>query len=325
MFNRPFHEQRAPGSTFKMVTAVAGLEYGVVTPNTRIFDNFIFTKAGGQARCNSRHGNVNMELAISCSCNYYFYEVAHRLGNAAENTMLQGIGRLNRYMVLFGMGSPTGVEISDIYNRLNSGLPEGIFPISSPEYRLFLNQNQGRRIIGWSGADTIRTAIGQADNSITSSVMAKYTATLASGGVRYRMHFLSHIQSYDGTVLRRTEPVVEDIVPMSRQTVNAVHRGMLACTSSPRGTGFHIFRDFPVQVAGKTGTAQEGNWPNHSSFSAFAPYDNPAVAVYVLLPGSVQSHVRAPAALVARDILAVYFKLDSEIQRPQGLNILVLN
>jgi len=324
MFNRPFHEQRAPGSTFKMITAAAGLEYNVISPSTRIFDNFTFTKAGlPHARCNARHSHVNAEQAIMVSCNYYFYEVAHRLGNSADGTMLQGISRLNEYMLYFGLGAPTGVEISDVYVRLNAGLPDGVYPISSPGYNAHRNQN--RRSTGWSGGDTIRTAIGQHENEVTAAIMAKYTATLASGGIRYRMSFLSHITKYDGNIITRREPEVEVIVPMSQSTINIIHRGMLGCTSTSGGTALSIFRGLPVRVAGKTGTAQEALWPNHSSFSAFAPYDNPDVALYVLMPGSIQSIVRAPAAVVAREIFEVYFRLNSQPQRPLGFISLVLN
>ncbi|MCL2702212.1 MAG: penicillin-binding transpeptidase domain-containing protein [Defluviitaleaceae bacterium] len=319
MFNRAFQELRAVGSTFKMLTTVAVLENEVVRPNTRIFDEFTFTSAGlPHARCNTRHGSVNAEEAIMVSCNYYYYETSFRLGNSRSGNMLEGIWKLNEYMSYFGLGHPTGVEIFCEFDRLFERLPHGLLPISSPEYRL----HRGRG--GWSDGETIRTAIGQSENALTCAVMAKYTATIASGGVRYEMHFLSHVEAYDGSLVSRRTPVIEDIVPMSESTLNTVRRGMLGVTANSRGTAHRVFRDLPIQVAGKTGTAQEEGWPNHMSFSAFAPYDDPAIALYVLVPGGYRSSSDNPAAVVARDVIEAYFKLDAEPQRPVKDNTLVM-
>jgi penicillin-binding protein 2 len=253
------------------------------------------------------------------SCNYYFYEAVYRLGNTASGTMLEGIRKLNEYMIYFGLGSPTGVEIFDTYSGLLARAPEGVFPIASPDYRQFVSSGR------WTDGATLHTAIGQGDNTVTSSVMAKYTATLASGGIRYQMHFQDRVETFDGQLVSQFTPVIEEVVPMSESTLNVIQKGMLAATSNSRGTAFRVFRDFPIQVAGKTGTAQEDGWPNHSSFAAYAPYDNPTIALFVLMPGSIQNSIPAPAAVVARDALEAYFRLNTEPQKPIGENTLIRN
>jgi penicillin-binding protein 2 len=316
--NRPFSEQRAVGSTFKMLTAVAGLENRVITPTTRFFCERTFRRGGHTLGCTGHHSNISVERAITVSCNVFFYETAFRLGNTGDGTMLQGINRLNEYMLYFGFGSPTGVEIYDVFNSLTANLPPGVNAIPSPAFR----QHRGR--LPWMDGDTLQLAIGQADLNATPALMAKYTATLASRGVRYQMHFLSHITQFDGTEVARFEPVIEQIVPMSGLTVNTVLNGMLNASMSSSGTAFRVFEGFPVQVAGKTGTAQEARWANHSTFAAFAPFSNPQIAVYVSLPGSVQNTVRSPAAVVARDIFEVYFRIDSQPQRPNDENVLIM-
>ena len=319
MLNRAFVERRPPGSTFKMITATAAMENGFIGSGGRIACRFTFNRVGRPyAHCHSRHGTSNnVEEAIAISCNYFFYELQFRMGNARDGTSLEGIGLLNQYMIYFGLGQPTGVEIFDIFASINAqGM--GALPISSPEYRA---RRQGSR---WTDGDSIRTAIGQADNSLTAASMAKFTATLANGGYRYQMHFLSHIETVNQAPVRRFEPVLEAVAPMSTSTVNTIHRGMLLTTTGSRGTARSMFAGFPVQVAGKTGTAQEAGWPNHTAFSAFAPFDDPSVAIYVMMPGSAQSSISAPAARVARDALAVYFHLDTVPQRPDRVGEFVM-
>lgn len=317
MFNRAFQEMRAVGSTFKMITAVTGLENGVISTSTTITDEFYYTKAGNPpAKCTARHGSPTVVEALGKSCNYFFYETAYRLGNTKSGNMRDGIDKLTEYMVYFGLGSATGVEISEVFDYQYDKLPEGTLPISSPDYKMY---TKGLR---WSDGDTIRTAIGQSENNLTCATMAKYAATLATGGVRYQMHFLDRIVAYNGTVVSQFTPVVEETVPMKESTINAVHKGMLAVTTSSYGTGSKIFKDFPIQVAGKTGTAQQTNWYNHTSFAGFAPYDNPQIAIYVLMPGSYQTTIASPAAVVARDVLAAYFRLDATPQQPEQVNAL---
>jgi penicillin-binding protein 2 len=286
-----------------MLTAVSVLENNIVTPQTRIFDSFIFQRDGIVfSRCNMRHGYVNVVDAIAVSCNYFFFETSYSLG----------IRALNETMVEFGLGQPTGVEIFDINRQLQRTLPPGLIPIASPQFRM--HQRSGR----WFTGDTIHVSIGQGDNTLTAAEMARFTAIFATGGDRYQMHFKSHITAHDGTVLSRFTPVVEHTVPMLDTTVDAIRRGMLQATEGHRGTAIGIFRNFPIQVAGKTGTTQEAGWPNHSSFAAYAPFENPEIALYIVLPGSAQTTISQPAARMAVEILSVYFGLDTDVWADAG-------
>ncbi|MDR1704353.1 MAG: hypothetical protein LBS19_06670 [Clostridiales bacterium] len=321
MLNRPFQDRQAVGSTFKMITAVTGLENGIITPATRIRDEVTFTKAGlPYARCTSNHGSINVVDALAVSCNYFFYETEYRMGNTRDGNMLEGIAMLNEYMEYFGLASLTGVEIEEAYDT--SSLSAGVLPISSPAYRPFTrNANEI-----WSDGDNIRTAIGQADNELNCGQMAKYTAALATGGERYQMHFLDKVLSADGVLVDQFEPVIEETVPMSAVTLETIRKGMLAVTAGAKGTARGVFDGFPIEVGGKTGTAQISDAvPNHTTFAAFAPYDIPEVAVYVLLPHSYQYTVAAPAAVIGRDALSIYFRLDAEPQKMEKDNTLVMN
>ena len=202
MVNRPFSEPRAPGSTFKMITATAGLQEGIISPNTGIYDKGTFKDAGRPyARCwigsgSGSHGNVNVSEALEVSCNYFFYTVAYRMNKGAGD--LSGINTLNKYMEAFGLNSPTGVEISELYDSMSQ------YPthISSPEYKKYITQQRDADAkesdYKWSAGDTIRTAIGQSYNNYTSALMSKYVATLANGGTRYSMHFLNKVTNNDG-------------------------------------------------------------------------------------------------------------------------------
>jgi len=310
MMNRPFQERRAVGSTFKMITAAAALEHGAVSRTATINCTHRFYRGGVFfARCNATHHRLNITQAIMVSCNYFFYEVALRMG----------INALNDYMVYFGLGQPTGVEVFDVNTTLGNRLPAGVYPISSPAHRLAL---RGER---WFDGDTAATAIGQGDNRLTAAEMARYTKTVATGGYRYQMHFLHQVRDRDGSVTLQHEPVLEVIVPMSAATVEILHNGMRDATHDPwRGTARRVFQGFPITIGGKTGTTQEAGWPNHTAFSAFAPFDNPSIAVYVTIPGSAQQTVGTPAALVTRDVFEIYFRLREEPQRPAEVNTLVV-
>lgn len=176
-----------------MITATAGLQEGIISPNTGIYDKGTFKDAGRPyARCwigsgSGSHGNVNVSEALEVSCNYFFYTVAYRMNKGAGD--LSGINTLNKYMEAFGLNSPTGVEISELYDSMSQ------YPthISSPEYKKYITQQRDADAkesdYKWSAGDTIRTAIGQSYNNYTSALMSKYVATLANGGTRYSMHF----------------------------------------------------------------------------------------------------------------------------------------
>lgn len=307
MVNRPFMEPRAPGSTFKMITAVTGLEKGVITPTSTIYDETTFKKAGlPYSRCWSSHshGALNVSSALEVSCNYFFFETAYRLGNSKSKNLLDGIHALNYYMREFGLDERSGVEIGELYDFSE----EGISNISSPEYKLKNGQKSK-----WYDGDTIRTAIGQAKNNYTAANMAKYINTLASGGKRFQLHLTKEIKDENGNSIEKTYPKLEKTVEIQKKNLDAVYKGMLLVTEGNRGTGRSAFNKFPIRVAGKTGTAQENNnRPDHTSFGGFAPFENPRIAIYVVVPFGDTKLMIAPASQIARDVIKEYFQLDRQ-------------
>lgn len=312
LVNRPLMQKKAPGSTLKMVTAVAALETGIITPEQTIKDEGLFTKAGTPyARCmiyslsGSTHGYVNVSHALEVSCNYFFYDVSYMLGGETDDpTSLKGITILDEYYDAFGLNSPTGMEIGENPPSMASpSYKEEIMKWQNPE----ATPSQTR----WTSGDTIRAAIGQSVNSFSAASMNKYIATLANGGTRYKMHLIDKVKTSDGSVTQQTEEVVENIMEIDRENLDAVYEGMRLVTQGSKGTLRNVFKDFPIDVAAKSGTAEENkNNSSHSWFVGFAPYDNPQIAVTVMIPfGDVSG---SPAAVTARNIIGEYMGLNYE-------------
>ena len=313
MVNRPYQEPRAPGSTFKMITATAALETGTVSPNTTIYDKGTFKDAGKPyARCwigsgSGSHGSVNVSHALEVSCNYYFYTVAYKMGS-------DSITKLNNYMRAFGLDSPTGVEIYELYNSMTN------YPthISSPEYKEYVTkqryENPSSSDLKWTSGDTIRTAIGQSYNNYTSSLLSKYVATLANGGTRYKNHFMAKITDPDGKSIEEYKEVVEDKVELKKSTLDAIYKGMYLVTTGSKGTLRHSFADYPINVAAKSGTAQESSKRSeHTIFVAFAPYESPQISISVLIPYGNNS-ATAPAPTVAKAVISEYMQLNTTVE-----------
>lgn len=323
---RAFSERRAPGSTFKMITAIAGLEEGYITPFSKIYDNLIFTKASyPYARCwsTASHGNISIATALEVSCNYFFYELSYSMGNSTTGNTLNSIETLNKYMIAFGLNDRTGAEIKEYRDYVDID-----YVISSPEYKKYLVETQYSDPVqsqyNWYDGDTIRTAIGQFQNNYTPAVMAKYIATLANGGTRYSLHFLKEIIDQSGEIKETYEPIVEEELNISETTLNTIYEGMLNVTTGSRGTARSIFYDFPIEVAGKTGTAQESaTRPDHQSFAGFAPYDDPEIAIYVLVPWGTTASMGSPTSIIAREVLYSYFGYNAESTYTHENDVLV--
>jgi len=325
MLNRPFVEARAPGSTFKMITAAASLEAGVITPTSTIFDRVAFTRAGRPAaHCMSRagHGSINVVQAIAVSCNYFFFETAFRLGN----NPLQRIEVLNRYMEFFGLNERTGVEIGELADRFNREITPNI--MASPSFKAFthLSRNEfaPRSQWDWFDGDTIRVAIGQSYNNYSSAMMARYIAQIANNGVRLPLHMIDSIRSYTGDIVMQTTPMPDDTgMVISDSTWEAIQQGMLQTTEG-RGTAINHFRGFPIQVAGKTGTAEQiGTRLSHTSFGGYAPFEDPQIAVYVTIPFGETSVMPAVSTLIARDVIYAFLMPETAIERPISVNAIM--
>ena len=310
LVNRPLMQKKAPGSTLKMVTAIAGLETGVIEPDTEIRDLGVFKDAGTPyANCliyslnGSTHGYVNVSEALEVSCNYFFYQVGYLLGGETDNPRsLKGITILDEYYDAFGLNSPTGVEIGE-------SAPSMASPSYKEEVIKWQNPEATSSQIAWTSGDTIRAAIGQSVNSFSAASMNKYVATLANGGTRYKMHLLDKVKSSDGTVTEEVEEVVENVLDIDPENLEAVYEGMLLVTQGSKGTLRTVFKDFPIDVAAKSGTAEENkNLSSHVWFVGFAPYEDPQIAVTVMIPfGDVTG---SPAAVVARNVIGEYMGLN---------------
>ena len=328
LINRPFSEPNAPGSTFKMITALAALEAGAINTSTLIRDNTTFTSAGvPYLRCwsPSSHGLIDVASALEVSCNYFFCESAYRMGNSKNAGTYTAISGMNALMRDFGLDQRTGVEIGELYdNNFYRELP---IRMSSPEYkeRIALSRNPGtpRSELIWYDGDTVQTSIGQGSNAYTSATMAKYIATLATGGERMKLHLLGERQTYDGQLIEKTLPTVEKVVEIQPQNWDIVYRGMEQVITGPRGTARAAFAGLPVTVSGKTGTAEEAGGPSHSSFGGFAPSENPEIAIYVSIPRGDTRVTLAPSSLVARRVIEEYMGLNNEPEKEFQKNMLV--
>ena len=275
MFNRATQGTYAPGSTFKMCTAVAALESGIITPSSIIQDRGIYTYyRDPQPMCwvyrqgGSTHGRINVTQAITVSCNYFFYEVGR----------LTGIRTLDSYASQFGLGQSTGIEIGD-----SSGV------LASPEWADSHNQE-------WTDGQTITAAIGQSYNLFTPLQLANYIATLVGGGEHYQAHLLKNVKEYDNSRLLYVyddEPL--NTVEMSGSTVEAVTKGMHELTVSG-GVAF-AFRDCVVSAGAKTGSAQVGTDIANGVFVAYAPYDDPEIAVAIVIEKGGSGAALATAAV----------------------------
>ena len=322
MINRAFVEARAPGSTFKMFTAVAGLEMGVITPTSRISDRVTFTRAGRpHVRCWGSHGSITVSQAIGISCNYFFFETAFRLGSNQH----QRIEGLNKFMEFFGLNERTGVEIGELADRFNRQRTADI--MSSPALKQYIhlsrNEFAPRTQWDWFDGDTVRTAIGQGYNNYSAAMLARSMAQIANRGERLPLHLVDTITNYRGDIVHQAVPVFDDTgIETSESTWDAIHRGMIATTEG-WGTAPAQFRGFPIRVAGKTGTAEEVTGrPAHSSFGAFAPYEDPQIAIYVTVPFGSTRALGQVATQISRDVIYAFLMPEVVIEHPLAVNTL---
>ncbi|WP_294292126.1 penicillin-binding transpeptidase domain-containing protein [Pseudobutyrivibrio sp.] len=274
LYNYATQQRTAPGSTFKIVSSTAGLAEGVIDTTSEITDLGQFTKVSNNPKCwiyPSNHGSINVSEAIRDSCNYFFYEVGWRLaGGDGAYDDVTGIKKITEYASLFGLDETTGVEIEE-----NS-------PHIATEY-------------------PVMAAIGQSDNNFTTVGLARYATAIASKGTVYNLTLLDSVKDSEGNVIKDYKPSVRNQVDvLNNAQWDAVHYGMrMVCES------LSSFDGFSVEVAGKTGTAQQvSNRPNHALFIGFAPYNNPEVSIATRIAYGYTSH---NAAEVSKDILAYYF------------------
>lgn len=279
MFNRIVQSGYPPGSTFKMVTAIAALEEGIVTPKTFFSCHGVFYLGGNRFRCwyEKGHGVVNMEYAITQSCDVYFYNVAWRLG----------INKLAKYGRLFGFGELTGIDLP--------GEKPGVMPTTD-----YFDRRYGRD--NWKAGTVVNLGIGQGEVLVTPIQLANYCVMLANHGIYTRPHMVRYVEDDEG-IHKVSYPVNQ--VPVNREYIDLMRQAMWTVVHSYAGTGKQAAVK-GVTVAGKTGTAQNVHGNYHGWFVGFAPFQDPEIAVAVLMEnGGEGSDVAAP--MCAR-VMSYYFR-----------------
>lgn len=280
-YNNATQQKTAPGSTFKMVTATAGLTEGVITTSTLIQDKGKFERVEDGPKCwiypGSTHGKINVSEALRDSCNYFFYELGWLFSQVGENYVESaGIKTLQKYAQMYGLDEKTGIETVE----------------STPEI---------------ADAYPITAAIGQSNHNYTTIALSRYVTAVANSGTVYEYTLLKKLTDTEGHVLETYTPGIRnEMTEISQSTWDAIHLGNRMVVEN-----LDAFDDFGViQVAGKTGTAQQiQSRPNHALFVGYAPYQNPKVSIATRIAYGYTSH---NAADVSADILKYYFGLESE-------------
>lgn len=287
LFNRALSGLYAPGSTFKIGVAAAALTEGIITPKTIINDKGVYdfystyTPACwiyNQSR--STHGPINVTTAIQVSCNYFFYEVGRLLT----------IEAMNKYDRAFGLGVPTGIELSE-----RTGI------LAGPDYR---NENG---LGAWNPGDTLSAAIGQAENVFTPLQISVYMSSILNNGVRMKTHLLHKVEAFHtGEVLTTFTPQQMDGITLGEGVRDVVMDAMKSVTEN--GSAARVFRNYPIEMGGKTGTAQVLETKSDNAiFTAFAPFDNPEIVVTCVIEQGANG---TDAGYAVRDVFDQYFGIN---------------
>lgn len=289
LYNRATQTRTAPGSTFKMLSAITGLEEGYLTPGRTITDLGEFKKITPSPKCwryPGNHGSINVSQALEYSCNYFFYEVGYELSIDEHGGFSSdlGLSKFKKYGAQLGLTTKSGVEIEE----------------NEP---LFSTDN------------SVRSAIGQGSNSFANIQLARYVNTVANSGHNYQLTLLNKVIDTDGNLIKQYEPTLTNTTNFSQSTWDAVHYGMRLVITG--GTAKATFNGFQINVAGKSGTAQENKLrSNHSVFVAYAPYENPEIALSVLIPNGESSGYTAE---VVRDTIKYYYGLTTDEELYGGI------
>ena len=279
LFNNATQAQKAPGSTFKPIMAVAALEEGVIGLTDTVDCTGRYTEITPNIRCwiyPGRHDELNVEQAIQNSCNVFFAEMAHRLSTDENGNYSpeRGIEMIRKYASMFGLDETTGIEIAENSPQMTTENPES-------------------------------SAIGQGTNAYSNVQLSRYISAVANKGTVFKLSLLDKMTDSQGNLIEDFTPAVRSQIDIQDSTWNAVHTGMRRVISD--GSASKIFNDLEVPIAGKTGTAEEvknGHTINHAFFVSFAPYDDPEIAVTVNIPYGYSS---SNAATAAKSIYRFYY------------------
>lgn len=299
LINRTMQSAYAPGSIFKMVPAIAGLETGKITKDEQIECAGIYP-GGYKPKCwyyttyGRGHGYLTVSQAIQKSCNCYFYEVGTRIG----------IDNIEKYATYFGLGQKTNIELPGEISGTLAGK------------KLYEKLDEA-----WYYGNTLSAVIGQAENNFTPIQMARYIAMLTNGGKKLDLTIIKDIINNQGESIKTEEvkdyinkrlgieKTSEENLNIQKENLKTVLEGMQSVTEEG-GTAYSVFKDFPIQVGGKTGSAEAGNDKTNAWFVGFAPYKNPEIAVVVLVENGAHGYYSAE---VTKEIMEAYFGLNEEI------------
>lgn len=278
LYNYATQQKTAPGSTFKMVSATAGLSEGVIDLETEITCQGVYygLGSGDQPHCwvyPGGHGSLNVTGAITNSCNVFFYEVGRRLAteDSGSYDSNAGVAKLTEYANMYGLGDKTGIEIEEAQGSIST-------------------------------EDAIRTAIGQGSNNFTTVELARYVTTVANSGTCYNLTLIDRTEDSEGNLIEDHQATIRNVISMDDTYWDAIHEGMRGVVEQKT-----YFDELPVTVAGKTGTAQQSNEHlNHALFVCYAPYDNPRIAVACRVANGYTSDY---AAQITENVLAYYFNV----------------
>ncbi len=295
--NRALQGQYPPGSTFKIITAAAGLEEGIITPFSRLYCGGSYRFGKRRYRCWKRggHGSMNLHDALVYSCDVFFYQVGKQLG----------VDTIAEYSRRFGLGAPTGIALANE--------KPGLIPTSDWKKRRFNEP--------WYSGETLSVAIGQGFVLTTPLQMANVIAMVANGGVQYRPQYVGRVEAPHGEIIEQLEPEVLGDAGLRRSTLHQIREALRDVVNGKRGTGKKS--KLPnIDVGGKTGTAQvfrmgrkavktehmARHLRDHAWFVAFAPVDEPEIAISIVIEHAGRGG-GAAAAPLARDLADFYFAL----------------
>lgn len=303
LVDKAIQNSYSPGSTYKMVTAIAGLESGAINLNTKINDVGVYRKYGISMNCwyytdyHRGHGYLNVSEAIEKSCNYFFYETGDRMG----------IDKLAEFARYFGLGTKTGIELQ--------GETAGVLADRETKKQKHPDDQN------WNPGNTLNASIGQGDNEFSPLQMARYISMLANGGHKIDVSIVKTIRNSDGSEASREEinkfvnkklgleEDTQEEKQLNQNYLNAVLQGMKSVTSDTGGTAYVRFKDFNISVGGKTGSAEAPNNQVHAWFVGFAPFENPEIAIVVMVENGGHGNYTAE---VVRDIMGEYFGMNTQ-------------
>ena len=274
LLNYATQQKTAPGSTFKLVSATAGLVENVITTSDQIRCTGIYNDISNKPKCwiyPGSHGLDNVSEAIRDSCNVFFYTVGNRLAQKKTGSYndANGIDLIQKYAHIYGLDQKTGLEISESKSSVATKYP-------------------------------VMAAIGQSDNNYTTVALSRYVTAVASGK-KYNYQLMNKIVDADGKMVKKYKADYEDISDtLTSSQWDAIHSGMREVVST-----MDRFQGFDIPVAGKTGTAQQTGHANHGLFVGYAPYDDPEITIAVRIANAYSSH---NAATAARNVISYYYK-----------------